>query len=205
MAARSSKSLFSCRRAISRDWPKSASASSTASVLVEEDLCAQPVELGIDVVRVLALGSRETESERAQGLVVAADLPEAIGEQSEEPGRSDPAADLRQLDQRLLHLRDARLALPRFDPRTASKILPRSHEQRKPERLGETHELAGEFPRPVGLAALEMDESRMEESIRQTERMFHALRQRHRRLAQSQRPVGMAKVEVTPGRDTRGR
>ncbi len=45
-----------------------------------------------------------------------------------------------------------------------------------------------------------MDNSSLEESVRQTERMFHALRQRHRLLAHSQRPVGMAKVHVTPGR-----
>ena len=42
-----------------------------------------------------------------------------------------------------------------------------------------------------------MANSSKEQSERETERMFHALRQRHRRLAQRQRPVGMAKVRVT--------
>src|SRR6202158_1173091 len=48
-------------------------------VRVEENLGSQPVELGIVVVLALALGARDAESERAQGLVVAPDLPEAIG------------------------------------------------------------------------------------------------------------------------------
>ena len=39
---------------------------------------------------------------------------------------------------RLLHLRDARLALPRFDPRAASQPPPQSQVERKPERLGES-------------------------------------------------------------------
>src|SRR6266480_3958746 len=50
---------------------------------VEENLRAQPVELGIVVVLSLLLGLRDAESERAQGLVVAPDLPEALGEQEE--------------------------------------------------------------------------------------------------------------------------
>ena len=45
-----------------------------------------------------------------------------------------------------------------------------------------------------------MDKSSLRESLRQTDRMFHALRQRQRLLDLSQRPVGMAKVDVTPGR-----
>ena len=45
-----------------------------------------------------------------------------------------------------------------------------------------------------------MDKSSLAESSRQTDRMFHALRQRQRLLDLSQRPVGMAKVEVTHGR-----
>ena len=45
-----------------------------------------------------------------------------------------------------------------------------------------------------------MDNSSNEEGERETERMLHALRQRHRLLAQRQRPVGMAKVPVTMGR-----
>jgi hypothetical protein len=54
------------------------------AVCVEENLCPQPVELGIVVVLALLLGLREAESERAQGVVVAPDLPEALGEQEEE-------------------------------------------------------------------------------------------------------------------------
>jgi hypothetical protein len=45
-----------------------------------------------------------------------------------------------------------------------------------------------------------MDMSRPEESKRQSERMLPALRQRHRRLDQNQRLVGMAKVSLTLGR-----
>ena len=45
-----------------------------------------------------------------------------------------------------------------------------------------------------------MDKSLEEKSDRQTERMLHALRERHRLLAQCERPVGMAKVRVTLGR-----
>jgi hypothetical protein len=56
------------------------------------------------------LGLCEAESERTQGLVVASDLPEALGEHPEEPGRSHPGPDLSQLDHRLRHLREARLA-----------------------------------------------------------------------------------------------
>jgi hypothetical protein len=81
-------------------------------VCVEENLGPQPVELGIAEVLSLLLGLRDAECERAQGLVVAPDLPEALGEYREHRGRSDPARDPSQLDQRLLHLRDARLALP---------------------------------------------------------------------------------------------
>jgi hypothetical protein len=45
-----------------------------------------------------------------------------------------------------------------------------------------------------------MDNSSLPKSLRQTERMFHALRQRHHLLAQNQRLVGMAKVPVAQGR-----
>src|SRR5436190_21667061 len=47
------------------------------AVHVEENLGPQPVELGIVPVLSLLLGLREAESERAQGVVVARDLPEA--------------------------------------------------------------------------------------------------------------------------------
>ncbi len=126
-------------------------------VHVEENLRPQPVQLGIVVVLSLLLGSCDAEGERAQGVVVAPDLPEALGEQDEELGRSEPAPVCSQLAHRLLHLRDARLALPRFDPREASQEPPQSQVQRKPELLGETHEFFGAFPRPVELAALDMD------------------------------------------------
>src|SRR5215469_4200202 len=49
-----------------------------------------------------------------------------------------------------------------------------------------------------------MDKSLEEKSDRQTERMLHALRERHRLLAQCERPVGMAKVRVTLGRLPKG-
>jgi len=75
-----------------------------------------------------------------------------------------------------------------------------SQVKRKPELLGENHVFFGAFPHPVDLAALEMDNSSKEENVRQAERMFHAPRQRHRRFAASQRPVGMAEDSVTQGR-----
>jgi hypothetical protein len=115
-------------------------------------------------------------------------------------GAEDPAPDPSQLAQRLLHLRDARLALSRFGPRPASHNSSRSHVERKPELLGETYDFFGAFPRPVELAALEVDKSSKDERVRQTGRMFHALRQRHRLVALGQRPIGMAKAHVTPGR-----
>ncbi len=148
----------------------------------------------------LALGLRDPESERAQGVVVAPDLPEAFGKHAEKLRRSEPGPDPSQLDQRLLHLREARLTIPRFDARKASRNPPHCQVQRKPKLLGETHGFLVAFPHPVELTALAMDTSAIEESVRQTERMFHALRQRHRLLAYDQRPVGMAKVHVTPGR-----
>lgn len=97
---------------------------------------------------------------------MASDLPEALSEVAENPGRSDPAPDPSQLDHRLLHLRDARLALPRFGPRKASKEPSRSQVIRKPEPLGETHDFFGAFPRPIELAALAMDNSSIQESVR---------------------------------------
>ena len=64
------------------------------AVQVEENLCAQPVELGIVGVLPLLLGVvRDAESERAQGVLVAPDLPEALGKEEEERRRSDPAPD----------------------------------------------------------------------------------------------------------------
>jgi hypothetical protein len=45
-----------------------------SGVHVGENLCPQPVELGIVVVLSLLLGLRDAESERAQGDVVARDL-----------------------------------------------------------------------------------------------------------------------------------
>jgi hypothetical protein len=53
----------------------------------------------------------------AQGAIVAPDLPEAPGEHRDVEWGSEPGPDLSHLGQRLLHLSDARLALPRFDPR----------------------------------------------------------------------------------------
>ena len=99
------------------------------------------------------LGLREAESERAQGVVVAPDLAEALGERAEDLRRSEPGPDLSQIAHRLLHLRDARLALPRFDPRPAAQNPSHSQVHRKPEPLGETHGFFGAFPRPVELAA----------------------------------------------------
>ena len=46
--------------------------------------------------------------------------------------------------------------------------------------LGEIYDFFGAFPRPVDLTTVEMDKSRLDESFRPTERMFHALRERHR-------------------------
>ncbi len=110
------------------------------------------------------------------------------------------ALDPRRLAHRLLHLREARLALPRFALRPATQKHPPGKVQRKPELLGESPHFSDAFPRPVELAALDMDNSTPEESVRKTERMFHALGQCYGRLAQSQRPVGMANVQVTQGR-----
>src|SRR5437762_5097303 len=45
---------------------------------LQKNLCPQPVELGIVEVLSLLLGLRDAECERAQGLVVAPDLPEAF-------------------------------------------------------------------------------------------------------------------------------
>jgi hypothetical protein len=132
------------------------------------------VELGIVVVLPLLLGLRDAECE--------------------------PVPDPSQLDQCLLHFRDARRALPRFDSRPATHNPSHSQPERKPEPLGENHDFFGVFPCPVELAALDMDNSTTEESDSQTERMFHALRQCHRRLAHNQCPVGMAKVHVTQDR-----
>jgi len=87
---------------------------------------------------------------------VAPDLPETLREEAEERGRSEPARDLSQLDQRLLHLREARLALPRFEPRPASQPPPQCKPERKPELLGETHKFFRAFPRPVDVRALAM-------------------------------------------------
>jgi hypothetical protein len=154
------------------------------AVGVEENLCSQPVELGIVEVLSLLLGEHVAESECAQGVVVAPDLPEALGEREED----------------LLYLRNARLALPRFDPRPASQEPSRSQQQRKPELLGEAHDFFGAFPRPVELTALETDSSSKEKSLRKTERIFQTLRQRHRLVANNQCPVGMATVHVTRGR-----
>ena len=200
VAARSSNVLASCRRDLQGLAQERLRFLDRIAVHVEENLGPQPVELRIVEVLSLLLGLRDTESERAQSVVVAPDLPEALGELAEVRRRPDPASDLSQLDHRLLHLRDARLALPRFDPRPASQNPPQSQPERKPELLGETHKFSGAFPRSAELAALEMDNSSKQESVRQAERMFHALRQCHRRLAQRQRPVGMATVHVTPGR-----
>ncbi len=50
------------------------------SVLVEENLCPQPVELGIGVVLSLLLGLRYAECQSAEGFVVMPGLPEALGE-----------------------------------------------------------------------------------------------------------------------------
>jgi hypothetical protein len=73
-------------------------------VSVEEDLRPQSVELGI--VEVLSpLGSREAECERAQGVVVAPGLLEALGEQREARGRCERGPDPSQLDQCLLRFR----------------------------------------------------------------------------------------------------
>src|SRR5262249_13951138 len=95
--------------------------------------------------------------------------------------------------------RTPRPASSRFAPRQPTQNASPSQVQWKPELLGENQRLSGAFQRPLDLAALEVDNSSDVESARQTERMLHALRQCHR-LAHSQRPVGMAKVEVTPGR-----
>src|SRR6185436_5967826 len=109
-------------------------------VFVEENLGPQPVELGIVVVLSHAFSLRDAECERAQGLVVAPDLPEALGKKEEEPGRSGTGPDLGQLDHRLLDLREARLALSRLDPGEASAKPPQSQVERKPELLGENND-----------------------------------------------------------------
>lgn len=77
-----------------------------------------------------------------------------------------------------------------------------SHSQvpREPEPFAQTDELFGAFPHLVEVAALEMDSSTLKECVRQRGRVFHASRQRHRRLAQCQRPVGIAQIRVTDGR-----
>jgi hypothetical protein len=62
------------------------------AVGVEENLCPQPVELGIVEVLSLLLGSRGAESERAQGLVVAPDLPEIHELRAQGVVVRDPAA-----------------------------------------------------------------------------------------------------------------
>ena len=168
------------------------------AVHVEENLGPQPVQLGIVVVLALLLGLRDAVSERPHGGVVAPDLPEALGEHREQLGSHDPAPKLCQLVQRLLHLRDARLALFRLHPRPTRQNPAQAQVQREPKPLGEPHDFFGAFPHPVELTALEVDKSSNGESIRQTERMFHARRQHHSLLAQRQRPVGMTKVRVTP-------
>jgi hypothetical protein len=137
----------------------------------------------------LFLAARDAASQRTQDLVVALNLREAFGEPEEELGRSGPAPDPCQLDRRLLHLREARLALPRFHPRPASQEPSRSQVQRKPEPLGETHKFSSAFLRPVEFAALEVDDSSLNECGRQGEQKHEILRhfQRHPR----HRPPGL--------------
>src|SRR5207249_10775922 len=48
-------------------------------VRVEENLCPQPVEIGVVVVLSLSFGERDAASESAQGLLAASHLPEALG------------------------------------------------------------------------------------------------------------------------------
>jgi hypothetical protein len=62
----------------------------------------------------LLVGLCEAESDRAQCVVVAPDLPEAIGQREEDLRRCNPAPDPSQIDEPLLHLRDARLLSERL-------------------------------------------------------------------------------------------
>jgi hypothetical protein len=65
--------LASCRRAISSDWPKSASASSTALRPCRGE--SRPAAGGARHRSVLSLlGERDAASESAEGVVVAPDL-----------------------------------------------------------------------------------------------------------------------------------
>jgi hypothetical protein len=50
------------------------------AVCIDENLCPQPVEPGIGGVLSVVLGLRDAASERAQGVVMAPDLSEAIDE-----------------------------------------------------------------------------------------------------------------------------
>ena len=86
----------------------------------------------------LLLGLPDAACERAQGFVVPPDPAKALGEFSEEPGRCNPATDPSQVGQTLLHLRDARLALARFDPREPLHPPSQSQPERKSVLLGET-------------------------------------------------------------------
>ncbi len=62
------------------------------------------MELGIVVVLALLVGLRDAECERGQCILVASDLPEALGQHRKELRRLDPDPDLSQPAQRLLHL-----------------------------------------------------------------------------------------------------
>ena len=197
MAARSSKSLASCRRATSRAWTNCGlRVLGRILVFVEEDFSPQPVELGVDVVLARCISAcAKPRSSRPRASSWRPTFQRAVGEHEEEGGRPEPVADARQVDHRLLHLRHARLARPRFDPRDTSEERSYSQPERKPELLGEAHELSASVP-PSGRARHARNgRHRLEEGERQRERMIQSPRQRHR----------LARSRPARGRDGRGR
>ena len=108
---------------------------------------------------------RDAESERLQRLVVASDLAQPLGEQTEKLRCREPAGDLRQLDDGLPHLGEAHIAVVRLDACPAAQE--RSHRpvKRKAELAGERDDFIDAFSRPRQVAASEMREAGEEQRL----------------------------------------
>ena len=163
---------------------------------VEQRARVHAVQLGVAPVRALTLRAHQAQGGDGES-VVGGDPPQPLGEQHEEPGRSDPDGDLRQL---------AGACSISAIPASGSPASARAHPEKpsgalehgKPERCRALHQLVRERQRPVGLAALDVVDRDVQQHVRERERVLRRRASSTAGLAQGQRPGRDVEVEVAP-------